>query len=69
VHNNRGNQTEDITRSSYNTDLDVVTSDAELKALVTQLETAIPAEIVSLTFRDSLRSDLIDIQAKGSIKD
>ena len=69
MHNNRGNHTEGITRSPDKADLDVVTSDVELKALGIQLETFIPAEAVSLTFRDFLKSAIMDIQAKSSIKD
>jgi hypothetical protein len=63
MHNKRGNQAESAALPVTNTDVDTTKTDPELEKLGTQLQAHIPADIVSLTFRDTLKSKIIDVQA------
>ena len=68
MHNKRGNQAESTALPATNTDVNSTKTDPELKKLAAQLQAHIPDDIVSLTFRDTLKSKIIDVQANEKTK-
>jgi hypothetical protein len=68
MQNKRGNQAEGITLPATNTGVDPTKSDPELDKLGAQLQANIPNDIVSLPFRDALRSKIIEVQANEKTK-
>ena len=63
VHNNREKQTKDATTlPSSSTDQKSGTGASDVGALAAQLDATIPNDVISKTFRDSLRTDLLKLQ-------
>ena len=68
MQNKRGNQAESTALPATNTDVDSTKTDPELEKLGAQLQAHIPDDIVSLTFRDTLKAKIIDVQANEKTK-